>query len=226
MQGLRTEALLRIIDDHRAKEDIRRYFGVGTGPTGPGFTGRRFERLGGGGDRDGVQNRITAEDLVAVEMLSVQVPPPVALDILEGELGIELSTQLCSIPIDIALGTPEARHLVEDGSAAERTWRALKNCDGVGWVTAGKLLARKRPRLVPVYDTVMRCACQRPDNFWLWLDDRLSEDEGKLLHSLRELRKRAAVPIEVSDLRVFDVAIWMRHRPEHVLRRCPGVIQT
>ena len=32
---------------------------------------------------------------------------------------------------------------------AHLAWRVLKEADGVGWVTAGKVLVRKRPRLGP-----------------------------------------------------------------------------
>jgi hypothetical protein len=47
----------------------------------PGFTGRRFESLGGGGDHAVTRDLITAEDLVAVQMLSVHVPADVAIDL-------------------------------------------------------------------------------------------------------------------------------------------------
>ena len=43
----------------------------------PCFTGANFERIGGGGDRLDVRERFTAEDIVAVTMLSVRVPAPV-----------------------------------------------------------------------------------------------------------------------------------------------------
>ena len=33
---------------------------------------------------------------------------------------------------------------------------------GIGFVTAGKLMARKRPRLIPVYDDVVKCALDEP----------------------------------------------------------------
>jgi len=31
---------------------------------------------------------------------------------------------------------------------------------------AGKLLARKRPSLIPVYDEIVRCAFGWPENIW------------------------------------------------------------
>ena len=67
----------------------------------------------------------------------------------------------------------QLRPLVKNGRDADQAWRLLKAQDDVGWVTAGKLLARKRPRLIPVWDNVVRCALGRPANAWIWLDDQL-----------------------------------------------------
>ncbi|WP_406130679.1 DUF6308 family protein [Streptomyces canus] len=36
------------------------------------FTGSRFEHLAGGGDRQAVANVVTADDLIAVQTLSVR----------------------------------------------------------------------------------------------------------------------------------------------------------
>ncbi|MFF4147785.1 DUF6308 family protein [Streptomyces sp. NPDC001698] len=59
--------------------DLRRYFGIGMPPGGVPFTGSRLEHLAGGGDRPEVADRFTAEDLIAVQTLSVTVPASVAL---------------------------------------------------------------------------------------------------------------------------------------------------
>lgn len=80
---------------------------------------------------------------------------------------------------------------------------------------AGKLLARKRPRLLPVYDKVVRCALGRPrPSFWLALYAALREDDRALHRQLLALRQVAGVPEAVSALRVCDVAVWMGHRAE------------
>ncbi len=54
-----------------------------------------------------------------------------------------MSGLLSKIPADVGLGTGDAGSLVEDGREADQAWRLLKAQDDVGWVTAGKLLARK-----------------------------------------------------------------------------------
>ena len=77
----------------------------------------------------------------------------------------------------------------------------------------GKLLARKRPHLIPVYDAVVKCALGKPKSFWRSLHEAISADEHGLRPRLAELR--ADVPYQVSDLRILDVVIWMGHSVEH-----------
>jgi hypothetical protein len=84
-------------------------------------------------------------------------------------LGIQVSALLRHIPATLALGEPGARVHVLDSSPADQAWHLLDARDGVGWVIAGKLLARKRPHLIPVWDHVVRCAMGYPENAWLWL---------------------------------------------------------
>lgn len=217
------QRLHTFLDAERVADDLRRYFGIGLPPGPPGagvgvFTGGRFEHLAGGGDRRQVANRFTAEDLIAVQTLSVTVPAPVALDLLEGPLGAQLSELLRDIPADTDLADADASVVVA-GSPAHQAWSLLENQHKVGWVIAGKLLARKRPRLLPVYDRVVRCALGRPLSFWTELRTALGENDGALHHRLLDLRQSAGLPQTVSALRVADVAIWMAHpAPGH---RCP-----
>ncbi len=203
-----------LLSSERVVGDLRRYFGIDLPPGAVPFTGSRFEHLAGGGDRPEIADRITAEDLVAVQTLSVTVPAPVALDILEGRLGAQLSGLLHDIPRPIDMADAEADVLAE-GSPAARAWHLLCAQHGVDWVIAGKLLARKRPRLLPVYDKVVRCALGRPrPSFWLALHAALRADDHALHRQLLALRQVAGVPETVSALRICDVVVWMGHRAE------------
>ncbi|MFE0458574.1 DUF6308 family protein [Kitasatospora sp. NPDC058965] len=213
-----THRLLALLHTGRAVDDLRRYFGMGTAPGVQPFTGSRFEHLGGGGDRPHVADRVTAEDLVAVQTLSVTVPAPVALDILEGSLGTELSRLLREIPTGIDMADVDPS-LLGPGSPADQAWHLLCGQHEVGRVIAGKLLARKRPRLLPVYDRVVRCAVGRPSSFWLSLHAALREDGGALHDTLTGLRRAAGLPESVSALRVCDVIVWMGHRA--LRHNCP-----
>ncbi|MFG1759764.1 DUF6308 family protein [Micromonospora echinofusca] len=219
-QPLTLAEILAVLGEPQSVTDLRRYFG---GAGGSAFTGGQFERLGGGGDRPETRNLITAEDLIAVELLSVRVPPRTALDLLQGALGEAVSAELGQISTAVLLGRPGAPRLIEKGRPADQAWRLLRDADGIGWVVAGKLLARKRPHLVPVYDEVVACAFRTRRGFWRWLHGRLEEEDAILADRLADLRREAGLPDAISLLRVLDVVMWMRHRDDHTGYRCRGV---
>jgi hypothetical protein len=222
LAGIDLNRLNGALDSHDSVDDLRRYFGVGHPQDVPAFTGGWFERVGGGGDRPGVANEVTADDLVAVETLSVQVPPRVALDLLHGRLGGQLTELLAQIPTGLPLAATEAVEHIATGSPADRAWELLVAQPGVKWVTASKVLARKRPQLLPVYDNVVRCALKSPENFWTALHEALSADGGALDARLSRLLVAAGVE-NVSTIRALDVALWMRHHAEHTDTGCPGL---
>ena len=193
---------------------VKRYLATDTAGRAR-YSGAYFERIGGGGDRDDIANQFTAEDLLAVTMLSVRIEGYHALEILHYQAG-KLNDLLSQIPHDLALEDPwAAAHIVKSGPA-RRLWDAI--CDiephpesnRIGPVAAGKLLARKRPRLLPVYDSRIKKVLNRPrtDNQW-WHDlhDQLINDPG-LVQELEAVRNRAGAG-HMSQLRVFDVMCWM-----------------
>jgi hypothetical protein len=83
-------------------------------------------------------------------------------------------------------------------------------------------MARKRPRLIPVYDRVLSCLFGAPEHVWLRLHRRLSANDGELRAALADLRTGAEIPAAVSLLRVLDVVLWMGHRESHQPNSCPG----
>ena len=140
------QQVLAVVDSPRSVDDLRRYFDTDRAAGDvPGNLGGAFELLAGGGDRPGSADRITADDLIAVQMLEVRVPTEVALQLLEGQLGRAVAAELACIPTDVAIHDPAGAELLADGGPADRAWRLLHRQDGVGWVITNKLLARKRP---------------------------------------------------------------------------------
>ena len=84
-------------------------------------------------------------------------------------------------------------------------WQRLKEIDDVGWVTAHKLVARKRPHLHPVYDRVVHRWFEEPDGIRYGLAVVLGSDAN--LRGALE----AALP-DVAGLhlvRRIDIAIWL-----------------
>lgn len=207
-------------------------YGEGVGHLGayftPGaYTGQWFEAFAGGGDRAEARDRITVDDLYAVEALNVKVPFAVGKELLEGQLGRDVSACLREIPTDAELGTGGAGELVADGRHANEAWKLLNNRSkktGIGWVIAGKLLARKRPKLIPVYDTIVRCQFGEPEQVWLKLHSELIANDGELRTALVEIRATVGIDDQVSTLRVLDIVLWRRHVKEHWRKRpslCP-----
>lgn len=64
-----------------------------------------------------------------MQTLSVTVPAPVALDLLEGPLGTQLSELLRGIPSDTDLSDADVS-IVADGSPAYRAWCLLEDWVG------------------------------------------------------------------------------------------------
>ena len=191
-----------------AQSRLQQYFGDGAAPSS--FTGGSFERFSGGGDRPEVALRFTAEDIVAVSMLSVRIPGAAALEILETRAEA-LNELLAEVPLGLDLWDDAAEAAIAPGSSASLLWAELKAIDGSGWVTAGKLVARKRPRLIPVYDRVLRDAfhLSSGDGWWASLREVLRADPA-LVDEIVALRTSAGLDDSISVLRIIDVAVWMK----------------
>ncbi len=188
------------------------------------YSGSYFERLGGGGGRPETAYQFTAEDLLAVSMLSVPVVRYYALHVLDFKAR-ELSGLLARIPVDVTLADPEAGDLIAGDGPAQKLWQVLRDIkprprdrNRLGPVAAGKLLARKRPHLIPVYDSHVKEVLRRPANDGSWWRDlrcQLLKDED-LVRELESVRSRAGAG-HLSLLRTFDIMCWMfwenQHRP-------------
>ncbi|MCM4083554.1 DUF6308 family protein [Paractinoplanes hotanensis] len=216
---MHASVLLDMVRGPEAERTLRWYFAEDRVQR---YTGRRFEAWHGGGNRAATRDVITDDDLIAVQMLNVRVPAEVAIGLLDGDLGRKISQLLADIDTRIEMGTPAASDLITEESPAHRAWQLLKQQHGVDYVIAGKLLARKRPALIPVYDSVIRCQLGAPPRMWQALHDRLAADNGRLRQQLAALRAHSDIPVTVSLLRVLDVVLWMRHHSQHRKRNCPA----
>jgi hypothetical protein len=215
----RASCLLDVVRADRSADDLRTYFNEGLPLP---YTGRRFDTLAGGGDQPDTRDVITGNDLIAVQMLSVKFPAEAAIDLLDGDLGRQITALLSKIPTNVDLGTDRADELVADGEPADQAWHLIESRREVGYVIAGKLMARKRPHLIPVFDRVLSCLFGAPDHLWLRLHRQLAADNELLRDALAELRAQAQIPAAVSLLRVLDVVLWMGHRGTHQPNSCPG----
>ncbi|MDX2850926.1 DUF6308 family protein [Streptomyces sp. PA03-3a] len=197
-------------DEACATQLLRRYWG--RHPDGsPRYTGSRFERLAGGGDKPSVADRFTADDVLAVSTLSVTLPARAALRLVEPSAEERYGDLLEQLPTTIELVDAKPDIIAKDGPAWQ-LWEQLREIDDIGPVGAGKLLARKRPRLLPVYDSVIKRVFLRPGNdlsFWTDVRAALRADDRKLVRHLETVRDLAGIGDDITVLRVLDTMAWM-----------------
>ncbi|WP_249353577.1 DUF6308 family protein [Rhodococcus sp. USK13] len=115
------------------------------------YVGAQFDSWSSTGDRVGEADRFTADDLVRRVFLSVQVPSKAARAILETEAKA-LDALLTAIGPDRDL---VRRTGLSPGWPAWDLETALRGRRDVGWTKATKLIARKRSRLYPIWDSVV-----------------------------------------------------------------------
>ena len=202
--------------DEGAPALVQAYFREDNGA--PAFSGSWFERLCADGSDE---NRCAPADIVAVTLLSVQVPAHAAIQIL-GPKSDEISKLLTQIPPNQDLWECHEA-TIAPSSAANQLWALFASLDGVGWVTAGKLCARKRPRLLPVYDNVVKGALELPkgESFWATLRTCLLT-RPDVVGRLDEIRRTTpGVPADLPLLRVLDIAIWMCEHGKDWEREAP-----
>jgi hypothetical protein len=195
-------------DEVAVREALDAYFAS----DGDVFTGSRFELVADFSHPD----EFTARDLVAVSMLSVEVPPRVAYWLLSAEGQLATRPLLASVPTTVDIWDAVASGLLARGEPLWGLWDLLNRAawphpeagNGMGPTTISKLLAAKRPRLVPVWDSVIERVLGPIDGFWDDMHGALTHDE------LRAFICDATVdaPPHVPLLRRIDAVIWYRNR--------------
>ncbi len=207
-EGFRRRLEAQFADADMVERAIRSYFA----DAGQRYTGSQFELLCDNSHRD----LITSHDLVAVSSLSVSVPVRPALWILGDDGRKEIAARLAEVPSDLDIWDDGAEPLVARDGPLWQAWDLLgqaywpepRRRNGMGRTRRSKLLAAKRPRLVPVLDDVVCSALGPSDDYW-----------ADFRHVLRDARFRrridyltAAAPGNVTLLRRIDVVVWMRHK--------------
>jgi hypothetical protein len=173
-----------------------------------GYTGSQFDRFDPSGGRSASLNTFTSDDLVAVTLLSVRVPGRAAFELLGPQRRrFEVLLEAVGTDRDFAIEDSIAE---DDFRPAWDLWRALSELPGLGPTTVSKLMARKRPKLFPIYDSVIDGTVLGGTGvLWAPLHAALRADSFALHKRLLRLRVGAGLDEAVSALRVFDVLSWM-----------------
>lgn len=163
--------------------------------------------------------RFTTTDLLAVTLLDVALPPSSVRSLLESDAG-KFNGLLAAVPGDVDLWDVSD----EDLAHAEALYWALRKLPKVGLTRASKLMARKRPRLIPVVDSVIIEALHLGDDSWIALRACLSDPAVR--DSVEASRPDNAPAESISTLRLLDAAVWMRcsqSRNAKAARRKAGI---
>lgn len=167
-----------------------------------GFAGALFDGLDPSGLlSDNPPDRFAADDIVAASLLDVRFGPVAIRTLLTDT---DVNAALAAVPQQVALW--EASD--DDLTAATRLWDAVRAVPGVGRTRASKLLARKRPDLVPIVDSVIARALALHDETWQPLAETLRSE-----HLRRDIENLcpATVSSGLSLLRLLDVVVWTTH---------------
>ena len=178
--------------------------------TGKGFEGGWWDGFDPSRTRGASPDVFTVDDLLSASLLSAPIYSTAVLEIL-GEKANRLSSALKDLGDDRDLGALSAG----DVQALEKEstlWATLRAIPGIGSTRASKLVARKRPRLVPIYDEVVGAAVYGKAGSrgqWQRLHAVLTADGNALQEHLGGLRTEAGLPEWISLLRIFDVIAWL-----------------
>lgn len=179
---------------HQIAHDLDQYFSS--------YIGRYFECFVARSSPD----RFTGEDLCAAATLSVPFTGDAAADLL-----IERADHFNSLlnaegmpPSSADLRSVNEEALADDSPLAT-LYAELKSLDQVSYVRASKLLAAKRPALVPIRDSVVEKFLGAGDAWWHPYRELVTLDGV----ADRLFRLSPTVPNDVTLLRRIDVALWM-----------------
>jgi hypothetical protein len=192
-------------DDDAALRLLTRYFAPVVGDPGS-YTGAAWDDWDPSGRREQDFDEFTADDCMAVTLLSVDIPGQAAHTLLVKDR-VRYSALLAEVGPDRDL--VELAESITDDWPASVLYRAVRELPKVGRTKTSKLLARKRPALIPIWDSVIGGVTQAGDYFWEPLRQQLRANDAALHRRLLRLRDQAGLSASVTALRVFDVVCWM-----------------
>ncbi|MGN7212443.1 DUF6308 family protein [Brachybacterium paraconglomeratum] len=213
--------ILRGEREYEAADRINYYFTELTKKHRPLFSGSAYD---GFAPDENPEDAFTAADFLSTGLLGVHVPGKAIVKFLTDERFMkELEGLLRLLPANVDLGDLDKEHfdqlMGKKGSHGYILWdvirgnsipgRGGKDYVGMGETLTSKLLARKRPRLIPIWDSRIerQLNLSGSKDHWNWMWEAVTDDGGELNDRLRRIREKSGQK-EISLLRTFDVAVW------------------
>lgn len=164
------------------------------------FAGSLFDDLG-----DNPPDRFTTDDLLAASLLDVRFKPEAVRALVTEGVADDL---LSGVPIDLPLWKANYDAVLGEQSAAGQLWLRVRAIPGIGRTRASKLLARKRPHLLPIIDSVVSGALGL-GNAGSWSALQTALEDAQVRSAIDGMAPAMDAPAPTT-LRLLDVATWMR----------------
>lgn len=206
-----TEKALAALSDENTPQKLAAFYNPEKN-----FAGATFAGL-----EPNAPDRITATDLLAITTLSVDIPVRAVRRFLQDPAAEQaLTEKLQALPAKpLELTTASDFELMEDFYGLAKNFLARADTTTSNpWVTASKLVARKRADLFPVRDSVV-CDYleirQLRDCTKDWFVFRtlmntqsIQEELKKLPKKIKEAAGSSPVELDQEPLRLLDAALW------------------
>jgi len=179
------------------------------------YSGKHFEWFVTQSD----SKTFTPWDILAVEALSVSVPTETVRWLLKANTDCHelLAESHRSLVADQDSLWACEEKLLQDGGALSELYTLIREKDGLGYVTASKLLATKFPAVVPIRDSKVETllGLEKSREWWSPIRSLFVADGESLAEYLDELKVPAEVG-NVTTLRRLDVILWMEAKARNI----------
>lgn len=202
---------LRVEETDNAVYLLRLYYAGLLAGDSSGFDGGHWDNFDPSGTRSASPDEFTADDLLSASLLSADIPPTALVKILTNEnVKGTLSEGLRALGEDRDLASLEPDE-IRDLEHTSTLWNDLRDIPGLGPTLTSKLIARKRPRLIPIYDSFVGEAVYGGTtvSYWARMHAALHGNDRALHRHLVKLGQTAGLGQRVSPLRIFDVIAWL-----------------
>lgn len=152
------------------------------------------------------RNTIDVEDLYSPTLLSAPIRGSAGQAILER--GDTITELLRDVDHDVPLWHPDAARVSEALEGAKQLVKELERVPHVGPTRASKLVAAKRPQLVPIWDSQISKALGADRMTWLQYWTAWRRSITPAVDELLSIASEVGHP-RLSPLRTIDIIIWM-----------------
>lgn len=203
----------------------------------PAYSGSFFDTLQGRGDQSEIRDVITAADIIAVSCLETPISAQESVQLLTpdaswsrqplgaGERGqaytcatrpispAQVTELLQTIPAKLNLHDDDEVEVRKALEQADRLWDVLRrngtSGKNLGPTKVSKLMARKRPDLLPIIDSFIRAQIGGNSiDFYQNMRKVLRHENCALVAYLHKVQREVSAARHLSTLRVFDIIVW------------------